>query len=453
MRDRFSNRLGFILISAGCAIGIGNVWRFPYIVGQYGGAAFVLIYLFFLVILGLPVMVMEYSVGRASQKSAALSFDVLEPKGTKWHFMKYVAIAGNYILMMFYTSVCGWLFYYFYKMLIGDFNGLNVGQINNEFGLMLSNPLIQVGMMFLVVCIGFFICSKGLQNGVEKVSKYMMLCLLVLMLVLAVRSLILPGAMEGVKFYLLPDFSKMQNVSDVVFAAMGQAFFTLSLGIGAIAIFGSYIDKSKKLTSEAITVVCLDTFVALVAGFIVIPACFAYNLDPGQGPGLIFQTLPNIFANMQFGNIWGALFFLFLSFAALTTIIAVFENIISFAMDLTGCSRGKAVAVNLVVIILLSLPCVFGFNLLSGFQPLGAGSTILDLEDFIVSNNLLPLGSLVYLLFCTSRYGWGWKNFRKEANAGTGIKFPKWSRIYVSYILPLIVLFIFVQGYWSKFFG
>ena len=362
-------------------------------------------------------------------------------------------MAGNYILMMFYTSVCGWLFYYFYKMLIGDFNGLNASQINDEFGLMLSNPFVQVGMMFLVVCIGFFICSKGLQNGVEKVSKYMMLCLLVLMLVLAVRSLILPGAMEGVKFYLLPDFSKMQNVSDVVFAAMGQAFFTLSLGIGAIAIFGSYIDKSKKLTSEAITVVCLDTFVALVAGFIVIPACFAYNVDPGQGPGLIFQTLPNIFANMQFGNIWGALFFLFLSCAALTTIIAVFENIISFAMDLTGCSRGKAVAVNLVVIILLSLPCVFGFNLLSGFQPLGAGSTILDLEDFIVSNNLLPLGSLVYLLFCTSRYGWGWKNFRKEANAGTGIKFPKWSRIYVSYILPLIVLFIFVQGYWSKFFG
>lgn len=333
MRDRFSNRLGFILISAGCAIGIGNVWRFPYIVGQYGGAAFVLIYLFFLVILGLPVMVMEYSVGRASQKSAALSFDVLEPKGTKWHFMKYVAMAGNYILMMFYTSVCGWLFYYCYKMLMGDFNGLNVGQINNEFGLMLSNPLIQVGMMFLVVCIGFFICSKGLQNGVEKVSKYMMLCLLVLMLVLAVRSLILPGAMEGVKFYLLPDFSKMQNVSDVVFAAMGQAFFTLSLGIGAIAIFGSYIDKSKKLTSEAITVVCLDTFVALVAGFIVIPACFAYNVDPGQGPGLIFQTLPNIFANMQFGNIWGALFFLFLSFAALTTIIAVFENIITMTME------------------------------------------------------------------------------------------------------------------------
>ena len=397
MRDRFSNRLGFILISAGCAIGIGNVWRFPYIVGQYGGAAFVLIYLFFLVILGLPVMVMEYSVGRASQKSAALSFDVLEPKGTKWHFMKYVAMAGNYILMMFYTSVCGWLFYYFYKMLIGDFNGLNASQINGEFGLMLSNPLIQVGMMFLVVCIGFFICSKGLQNGVEKVSKYMMLCLLALMLILAVRSLILPGAMAGVKFYLLPDFSKMQNVSEVVFAAMGQAFFTLSLGIGAIAIFGSYIDKSKKLTSEAITVVCLDTFVALVAGFIVIPACFAYNVDPGQGPGLIFQTLPNIFANMQFGNVWGALFFLFLSFAALTTIIAVFENIITMTMEWTGWSHSKTIKVSFVLVFVLSLPCALGFNMLSFIQPLGAGTTIQDLEDFIVSNNLLPLGSLCYV--------------------------------------------------------
>ena len=384
MRDRFSNRLGFILISAGCAIGIGNVWRFPYIVGQYGGAAFVLIYLFFLVILGLPVMVMEYSVGRASQKSAALSFDVLEPKGTKWHFMKYVAMAGNYILMMFYTSVCGWLFYYFYKMLIGDFNSLNASQINDEFSLMLSNPLVQVGMMFLVVCIGFFICSKGLQNGVEKVSKYMMLCLLALMLILAVRSLILPGAMVGVKFYLLPDFSKMQNISEVVFAAMGQAFFTLSLGIGAIAIFGSYIDKSKKLTSEAITVVCLDTFVALVAGFIVIPACFAYNVDPGQGPGLIFQTLPNIFANMQFGNVWGALFFLFLSFAALTTIIAVFENIITMTMEWTGWSHSKTIKVSFVLIFVLSLPCALGFNVLSFIQPLGAGTTIQDLEDFIV---------------------------------------------------------------------
>ncbi|MDD7281036.1 MAG: sodium-dependent transporter, partial [Erysipelotrichaceae bacterium] len=329
MRERFSSRLGFILLSAGCAIGLGNVWRFPYIVGQYGGAAFVLIYLFFLIILGLPIMVMEYSVGRASQKSAALSFDVLEPKGTKWHWLKYVSLCGNYLLMMFYTTVCGWMFYYFYKMLTNGFVGMSTEQINNGFYEMLSVPQIQVGMMILVVCIGFLICSKGLQNGVEKISKYMMICLLGIMGILVIRTLSLPGAMEGVKFYLLPDFSKMTNLSEVIFAAMGQAFFTLSLGIGAIAIFGSYIDKEKKLTQEAISVVCLDTFVAIVSGLIVIPACFAYGVSPGQGPGLIFQTIPNIFVNMNYGNIWGALFFLFLSFAALTTIIAVFQNIIT----------------------------------------------------------------------------------------------------------------------------
>ena len=452
MRDRFSNRLGFILISAGCAIGIGNVWRFPYIVGQYGGAAFVLIYLFFLVILGLPVMVMEYAVGRASQKSAALSFDVLEPKHSKWHLMKYLAMTGNYLLMMFYTSVCGWLFYYCFKMLTNGFQHMNATQINSVFSSMLQNPLLQVFLVFIVVCIGFFICSKGLQNGVEKVSKYMMLCLLGLMIVLAIRSLLLPGAMEGVKFYVLPDFSKMTNLSDVIFAAMGQAFFTLSLGIGAIGIFGSYIDKTKKLTSEAITVVCLDTFVALVAGFIVIPACFAYHVDPGQGPGLIFQTLPNIFANMPLGNIWGTFFFLFLSFAALTTIIAVFENIITMTMEWTMWSRKKTVLVSFVCVFILSLPCALGFNVLSFIQPLGAGSTIQDLEDFIVSNNLLPLGSCVYVLFCTSRYGWGFKNFLKEANTGEGVCFPKKVRFYVSYIIPIIILVIFVQGYISKFF-
>ena len=451
MRDRFSNRLGFILISAGCAIGIGNVWRFPYIVGQYGGAAFVLIYLFFLVILGLPVMVMEYSVGRASQKSAALSFDVLEPKGTKWHFMKYVAMAGNYILMMFYTSVCGWLFYYFYKMLIGDFNGLNVGQINNEFGLMLSNPLIQVGMMFLVVCIGFFICSKGLQNGVEKVSKYMMLSLLALMLVLAVRSLILPGAMEGVKFYLLPDFSKMQNVSDVVFAAMGQAFFTLSLGIGAIAIFGSYINKERRLLGESLNVCILDTFVAIMSGLIIFPACFAFGVNPESGPSLVFITLPSVFNEMWLGQLWGSLFFIFMSFAAITTIVAVFENMISFGMDLFNWSRKKSVIVNLIAILLLSLPCALGFNIWSDFNPFGAGTYIQDLEDFLVSYNFLPLGSLAYLIFCTSRYGWGFDGFLKEANTGQGIKFPAWTKVYLKYILPIVILVIFIQGYWVKF--
>ncbi|MGM9912665.1 sodium-dependent transporter [Floccifex sp.] len=451
MRERFSSRLGFILLSAGCAIGLGNVWRFPYIVGQYGGAAFVLIYLFFLIILGLPIMVMEYSVGRASQKSAALSFDVLEPKGTKWHWLKYVSLCGNYLLMMFYTTVCGWMFYYFYKMLTNGFAGMSTEQINNGFYEMLSVPQIQVGMMILVVCIGFLICSKGLQNGVEKISKYMMICLLGIMGILVIRTLSLPGAMEGVKFYLLPDFSKMTNLSEVIFAAMGQAFFTLSLGIGAIAIFGSYIDKEKKLTQEAISVVCLDTFVAIVSGLIVIPACFAYGVSPGQGPGLIFQTIPNIFVNMNYGNIWGALFFLFLSFAALTTIIAVFQNIITMTKELFNWSHKKAIIINFVLIILLSLPCALGFNVLSFIQPMGAGSTIQDLEDFIVSNNLLPLGSLGYVLFCCSKKGWGFDNFIKEANTGKGISFPRKLRFYLTYIIPIIVIIIFIQGYISLF--
>ena len=454
-REKFGSRLGFILISAGCAIGLGNVWRFPYITGQYGGAAFVLIYLLFLLILGLPIMVMEFSVGRASRSSVALSFDRLEPLGTKWHWYKWFGMAGNYLLMMFYTTIGGWLLLYFVKMAAGNFKGLDASGIKNEFGELMQQPGIMIVCMIIVVAACFAICSIGLQKGVEKITKVMMLMLLALMIILAVRSVTLSGAGEGLAFYLVPDFAKVKEAGlmEVVFAAMGQSFFTLSLGIGAIAIFGSYIDRSRSLTGEAVCVTVLDTCVALLSGFIIFPACFAFGVNPDSGPNLIFTTLPNIFNSMAGGRIWGSIFFLCMLFAAASTIIAVFENIISFAMDLTGCSRGKAVAVNLVVIILLSLPCVFGFNLLSGFQPLGAGSTILDLEDFIVSNNLLPLGSLVYLLFCTSRYGWGWKNFRKEANAGTGIKFPKWSRIYVSYILPLIVLFIFVQGYWSKFFG
>ena len=351
MRDRFSSRLGFILISAGCAIGLGNVWRFPYITGQYGGAAFVLIYLFFLVVLGLPVMVMEYAVGRGSQKSAALSFDVLEPKGTHWHWLKYFAIAGNYILMMFYTSVCGWMMFYFFKMIRGDFVNVDPNQVGLQFNAMLQDPFVQTIFMILVVAIGFFVCSKGLQKGVEKVSKYMMIALLGLMVVLAIRSVTLPGAMEGIRFYLLPDFSKMveQGIGEVVFAAMGQAFFTLSLGIGSIAIFGSYIDKDRRLAGESIQIVILDTFVALIAGFIVIPACFAFGVNPGQGPGLVFVTLPNIFAQMQWGQLWGSLFFLFMSFAALTTIIAVFENILKMTMELTGWSRKKSISIHFKV--------------------------------------------------------------------------------------------------------
>lgn len=455
MRERFSSRLGFILISAGCAIGLGNVWRFPYITGKYGGAAFVLIYLFFLVILGLPVMVMEYAVGRGSQKSAALSFDVLEPSGTKWHWMKYLALAGNYMLMMFYTTVCGWMFYYFVQMLMGTFQGADSEMIANTFTSMLASPAINVGYMVIVILLGFFVVSKGLVNGVEKVSKVMMICLLCLMVCLALRSVTLPGAMAGVKYYLIPDFSKISEngLGEVIFAAMGQAFFTLSLGIGAIAIFGSYIDKDQRLTSEAIRVVALDTFVAIVAGLIVIPACFAYNVDSAQGPGLIFVSLPNIFANMAGGRIWGALFFLFMSFAAFTTILAVFQNIMTITSEMFGWDHKKNVLYNLIGMLVLSLPCALGFNVWSFIQPMGAGTTIQDLEDFIVSNNLLPLGSLFYVLFCTAKNGWGWDAFLEEANAGNGIAFSHKIKFYCSVILPLIILIIFIQGYITTLFG
>lgn len=454
-REKFGSRLGFILISAGCAIGLGNVWRFPYITGKYGGAAFVLIYLVFLVLLGLPIMVMEFAVGRASQASVAMSFDRLEPLGTKWHWYKWFGMAGNYLLMMFYTTIGGWILLYVFKMAGGEFEGKNTDEIAGVFGNLMEKPGVMTICMIVVVAACFGIVCMGLQKGVEKITKKMMLLLLALMVILAIRSATLPGAGEGIRFYLLPDFKKAaeSGMKEVIFAAMGQSFFTLSLGIGAIAIFGSYIDKKRRLTGEAVCVTVLDTCVALIAGMIIFPASFAFGVQPDSGPSLIFITLPNIFNSMSGGRIWGTLFFLCMLFAAASTIIAVFENIIAFAMDLTNCSRAKAVVVNLIAIVILSLPCVLGFNILSGFQPLGAGSNVLDLEDFIVSNNLLPLGSLVYLLFCTSRYGWGWKKFCEEANAGEGIKFPKWTRIYVSYILPLIVLFIFVQGYWSKFVG
>lgn len=454
-REKFSSRLGFILISAGCAIGLGNVWRFPYIVGQYGGAAFVLIYLAFLIVLGLPIVIMEFSVGRASQKSAARSFDVLEPKGSKWHFNKYIAFAGNYLLMMFYTTVAGWMVLYFVKMVKGDFSGLDAVAVGAEFTDMLANPVLMTGMMVLVVVGCFTVCGMGLQNGVEKITKIMMISLLILMLILAGNSMMIDGGQEGLEFYLKPDFGKIREagVGEAVFAALGQAFFTLSIGIGALAIFGSYIGKEKRLTGEAVNVLILDTFVAFMAGLIIFPACFAYGVKPDSGPSLIFITLPNVFNHMAGGRIWGILFFLFMSFASISTVVAVFQNIISFATDLTGCTVKKAVLVNIVAIILLSMPCVLGFNVWSGFAPLGPGSNIQDLEDFIVSNNLLPIGSLIYLLFCTSRYGWGYDKFLAEANAGTGMKFPKGVRFYVSYILPLIILGIFIQGYWVKFFN
>lgn len=452
-RERFSSRLGFILISAGCAVGLGNVWRFPYITGQYGGAAFVLVYLIFLVLLGLPIMVMEFSVGRASQKSAARSFHVLEPAGTKWHLQGYACMAGNYLLMMFYTTVGGWMAAYIFKTLTGEFKGLDSDGVAAVFNDMLARPGYMTFWMVLVVLLSFFICSLGLQKGVERITKAMMSCLFLILLILCIRSVTLPGASEGLRFYLIPDFTRFteNGVGNTIFAAMGQAFFTLSLGIGAMAIFGSYIGKDRTLTGETISICLLDTLVAFLAGLIIFPSCFAFGVDPGQGPGLVFITLPNIFNQMVGGRIFGVLFFVFMTFAAQSTIIAVFENIISFSMDLFGTSRKKTVLINGIAIILLSLPCVFGFNIWSDFQPMGAGSTIQDLEDFIVSNNLLPLGSMVYLLFCTSRYGWGWKNFLAEADTGKGIKFPAWARVYVSYILPLIVLFIFIMGYYQKF--
>lgn len=452
-RERFSSRLGFILISAGCAVGLGNVWRFPYITGQYGGAAFVLVYLIFLVLLGLPIMVMEFAVGRASQKSAARSFHVLEPSDTKWHLQGYACMAGNYLLMMFYTTVGGWMAAYIFKTLTGEFKGLDSDGVAAVFNDMLARPGYMTFWMVLVVLLSFFICSLGLQKGVERITKAMMSCLFLILLILCIRSVTLPGASEGLRFYLIPDFTRFteNGVGSTIFAAMGQAFFTLSLGIGAMAIFGSYIGKDHTLTGETINICLLDTLVAFLAGLIIFPSCFAFGVDPGQGPGLVFITLPNIFNQMVGGRIFGVLFFVFMTFAAQSTIIAVFENIISFSIDLFGTSRKKTVLINGIAIILLSLPCVFGFNIWSGFQPLGAGSTIQDLEDFIVSNNLLPLGSMVYLLFCTSRYGWGWKNFLAEADTGKGVKFPAWARVYVSYILPLIVLFIFIMGYYQKF--
>ena len=452
-REKLSSRLGFLLISAGCAVGLGNVWRFPYITGQYGGAAFVLLYLIFLVILGLPIMVMEFSVGRASQKSSAQSFDVLEPPKTKWHGIKYFAIGGNYLLMMFYTTVGGWMLNYCFKMLSGHFNGsLHTEEVSATFSNMLADPWQNIFWMLATIVIGFFICSRGLQNGVEKVSKYMMSCLFIVMLVLVVRAFTLPNAMEGLKFYLVPDFHKMieNGIGNAVFAAMGQAFFTLSLGIGSLAIFGSYIGKEHRLTQESLNVCILDTLVAFIAGLIIFPSCFSFGVAADSGPGLVFVTLPNVFNSMAGGSIWGFLFFLFMSFAALTTIIAVFENIVAYAMD-SGWTRKKAVLVNFVLIIVLSLPCALGFNILSDIQPLGVGTTIQDLEDFIVSNNLLPLGSLLYLMFCTHRYGWGWKNFINEANTGKGKKFPAKLFCYCAYILPVIILVIFFQGYIEKF--
>ena len=454
-RERLGSRLGFILLSAGCAIGVGNVWKFPWMVGQYGGGAFVLFYVIFLLILGLPIMTMEFAVGRASQKSPVRAYQALEKPGSKWHIHGYLAMIGNYLLMMFYTTVCGWMLHYFYLTASGKFVGASTEQVGAAFGEMLAKPGVMAGCMIAVVVIGFLINSFGLQGGLERVTKVMMIALLAIMIILAINSIRTPGSGEGLRFYLIPDFGRMAEtgVANVIVGAMNQAFFTLSLGIGAMAIFGSYIGKGRALLGEAVNVAVLDTFVAFTAGLIIFPACFAFNVSPDSGPNLIFVTLPNIFNHMAGGRLWGSLFFVFMTFAAFSTVLAVFENIMSCCMDLTGWSRKKTAAINIVLMILLSMPCVLGFNVWSGFQPFGAGSNVLDLEDFLVSNLWLPLGSLVYLLFCTSRYGWGWKNFKEEANEGGGLKVRDGIRFYVSYILPIIVLVIFVLGIKDKFFA
>ena len=452
-REKLSSRMGFILLSAGCAIGLGNVWRFPFITGLYGGALFVIIYLIFLVIFGIPVMTMEFAVGRGSGKSAAKSFHVLEKPGTKWHLFSWAAMAGNYLLMMFYTTVSGWMLSYVVKTARGQFAGLSPDEVGAAFGAHVSNPTALIGWMIFVCILGFGICTGGLVKGVERITKFMMSGLLIILIILVIRSVTLPGASAGLSFYLKPNLGaiKQHGLFTIIFAALGQAFFTLSLGIGSMAIFGSYINREKRLIGESITVTALDTFVAFMAGLVIFPAVFAFGGEPAGGPGLIFVTLPNIFNHMPLGQLWGTLFFLFMSFAAMSTVVAVFENIVAFAMDITGCSRTKSSIINFFVMIVLSLPCALGFNVLSGFNPMGEGTIVLDLEDFVLSNNLLPIGGLIYVLFCVSKLGWGWDNFIKEADAGDGIRFPGALRVYFTWILPLIILFIFGAGYYQFF--
>lgn len=447
-RESFKSRLGFILISAGCAIGIGNVWKFPYVAGQNGGGVFVLFYLFFLVAVGVPVLTMEFAVGRASGKSVIRGYEALEPKKSKWHLHGYAALFGNYMLMMFYTTVAGWMISYFYRFLINDFKGLDTKGVTDKFSHMLSDPKGMTFWMAVIVIMGFVICSFGLQAGVEKISKPMMLGLLALIVVLAVNSILLPGGTSGLKFYMIPDWKKVEEVGlfNVIIAAMNQAFFTLSLGIGAMEIFGSYMGKDHTLFGESMRIAALDTFVAIMSGLIIFPACFAYGINPGAGPELIFITLPNVFIQMPGGRIWGTFFFLFMTFAAFSTIIAVFENIIACCMDKWNLSRKKSALINGVIILVASLPAVFGYNIWSSFQPRGAGSTVLDLEDFIVSNLLLPGGSLIFLLFCVTKWGWGFDKYLEETNTGAGVKFPRAFRGYVTFVLPIIILVILVLG-------
>lgn len=447
-RESFKSRLGFLLVSAGCAIGIGNVWRFPYVVGQNGGGLFVLLYLIFLIAMGLPVLTMELAVGRASRKSAVQGYQALEKPGSKWHIHGWFAIAGCYMLMMYYTTVSGWMVTYFYKFITGEFvSGMIAEEAGNVFANLLSDPVQMAFWMILIVVAGFLVCSQGLQNGLEKISKGMMSALLVLIIVLAVHSFVLPGAGEGVKFYLIPSIDTVRDVGfgNVIAAAMNQAFFTLSLGVAAMEIFGSYMNKDFTLAGEGVRICALDTFVAIMSGLIIFPACFSYGVEVGAGPSLIFITLPNVFVNMAGGRVWGSLFFLFMTFASYSTVIAVFENIMSFCMDMFGWSRKKAALVNCIAILVLSLPCVLGYNVWSNLHLIG-GRDVLDSEDFIVSNLLLPLGSLVYLLFCVTKWGWGFDNYMKEANTGEGIKIAKYLKPYFQFVLPVLILIILIQG-------
>lgn len=447
-RESFKSRLGFLLVSAGCAIGIGNVWRFPYVAGQNGGGIFVLFYLIFLVIMGLPVLTMELAVGRASRKSAVLGYKALEKKGSKWHIHGWVAIFGCCMLMMYYTTVSGWMVTYFFKFLTGSFkSGMTTEDTAQAFSNLLGDPKQMAFWMILTVVVGFIVCSRGLQNGLEKISKFMMTALLLLIVVLAVHSLTLSNAAEGVKFYLVPNTEAVAAVGlkNVITAAMNQSFFTLSLGVAAMEIFGSYMGKDHTLAGEGVRICALDTFVATMAGLIIFPACFSYNVEVNAGPSLIFITLPNVFINMSGGRIWGSLFFLFMTFASFSTVIAVFENIMSFCMDMFGWSRNKAALINCIVILIASLPCVLGYNVWSNLHLIG-GRDVLDSEDFIVSNLLLPVGSLIYLLFCVTKWGWGFEKYCEEANTGDGIKISKKLKPYFQFILPILIVFILIQG-------
>ena len=446
-RESFQSRLGFILVSAGCAIGIGNVWKFPYVAGQNGGGVFVLFYLLFLAIMGMPVLTMELAVGRASRQSAVKGYQALEKKGSKWHIHGWFCVIGCYLLMMYYTTVAGWMLDYCVKFVTGTFNNISADSVDSVFGAMLANPLEMTIFMGLTVFFGFTVCSGGLKNGLERVTKIMMICLLGLIILLAVHSLTLSGASEGLAFYLLPDFQRASEIGigNVMTAAMNQAFFTLSLGIAAMEIFGSYMSKDHTLTGEAIRICALDTFVALMSGLIIFPACFSFNVQPDQGPSLIFITLPKVFANMTGGRLWGSLFFLFMTFASFSTVTAVFENLLASCIDNFGWTRKKAIIINCIFVFVASMPCLLGYNVLSNIH-LIRGNDILGTEDFLVSNLLLPLGSLIYLLFCVSKWGWGFDKYMEEVNTGNGIKMSRHFKFYFQFILPILILVILIQG-------